>query len=468
MPRFAKHMPGPMDPEKPWADDVLNRDMLAEQLTTALSTISQPFVLGLHSQFGNGKTFFLKRWQQELLNAGDVAVYFNAWETDYAAEPLIAFTAAIKNELEKHDLGLKRQEAKALARTAGRIVARSVLPRLASLATLGSAQASDITQIVDFFAGTASDLTDRAVEEVVRNHQASQNEIKEFHCILSKCAGKVASRDAGMLHRLVVFVDELDRCRPDYAIHVLECIKHFFSVHNMIFVISIDSQSLDASVRAVYGNGIDINGYLEKFFDYHVELESPSDHKFIGFVAKALDFHNFMGDDFDEAINLISSWCQALGLSLRAQEQVMTHINFIARMYDKGKFICDIIIVLLCLRAKCPVLFQKIAEREIEVEDLIVEIEHNSNCPSPWNNAAKDDLYRGKIVLLAGLFSPNALKSVKNKLETGTRSDLLEGGRWSPASLKALLEEAASRSPRQSNGGWPGVDVARRIRFLTR
>jgi hypothetical protein len=47
-------------------------------------------VLGLHGEFGNGKTLFIKRWRQELLNAGDVAVYFNAWETDYASEPLIA------------------------------------------------------------------------------------------------------------------------------------------------------------------------------------------------------------------------------------------------------------------------------------------------------------------------------------------------------------------------------------------
>jgi hypothetical protein len=114
MTQFAKHMPSPMDAKNPWANDVLGRRELAEQLTVALSTLTQPFVLGLHSEFGNGKTFFVERWRQELINAGDIAVYFNAWETDYAREPLIAFTAAIKRQLDGTALALLKRRGKLL------------------------------------------------------------------------------------------------------------------------------------------------------------------------------------------------------------------------------------------------------------------------------------------------------------------------------------------------------------------
>lgn len=67
MSQLTKHVSAPIDTSDPWSDDVLKRRALAQQLTAALSTVTQPFVLGLHGEFGNGKTFFIKRWQQELL-----------------------------------------------------------------------------------------------------------------------------------------------------------------------------------------------------------------------------------------------------------------------------------------------------------------------------------------------------------------------------------------------------------------
>ncbi len=166
-----------------WSDDVLKRSDFAKTLTEALSTVTQPFVLGLHGEFGNGKTFFIKRWQQELLNSDDVAVYFNAWETDYAAEPLIAFTAAIKKQLEGHELIGGKEAAKSLAISAGRIVLGSVLPRVVSLATAGIIQASDVsalTEIADDAASAASDIADRAIEKAVKRHEAAQNEVNSF------------------------------------------------------------------------------------------------------------------------------------------------------------------------------------------------------------------------------------------------------------------------------------------------
>jgi predicted KAP-like P-loop ATPase len=291
MSQFTKHTSGPIDASNPWSDDVLKRRELAQQLTAALSTVTQPFVLGLHGEFGNGKTFFIKRWQQELQNAGDVAVYFNAWETDYAADPLIAFTAAIKKQLEAHDLIGGKAAAKALAISAGRIVLGAVLPRAVSLATAGIVQASEVSALVelaDDVAGAASDITDRAIEKAIRRHEEARDEVDRFHQTLAGCAETIANRDEGQVRRLIVFVDELDRCRPDYAVHVLECIKHFFSVDNVIFVIAIDRKALNASIQAVYGDRIDVDGYLRKFFDYHVELGPPNHEAFALLLGRSL------------------------------------------------------------------------------------------------------------------------------------------------------------------------------------
>jgi predicted KAP-like P-loop ATPase len=340
--KFTKHVSRPIDLSNPWSDDVLKRSELAEQLTAALSTVTQPFVLGLHGELGNGKTFFIKRWQQELLNARDLAVYFNAWKTDYAAEPLIAFAAAIKKQLEKHDLGAGKETAKALASSAGRIVLKALLPRAISVATGGLVQASDVsalTAIGDQISGAASDITDRAVEEAVKHYEQARGEMEHFRSILAGCAQALNERETGRVRKLIVFVDELDRCRPDYAVHVLECIKHFFSVDHVIFVIAIDRDALTESIRAVYGDRIDVDGYLRKFFDYHVELSAPDYMQFAQLLALSFRLEEAIPRRLDDWLEILSTWSRLLNLSLRMQEQVLSQANFIVRSFNENNWL---------------------------------------------------------------------------------------------------------------------------------
>lgn len=64
---------------------------------------------------------------------------------------------------------------------------------------------------------------------------------------------------------MVFIIDELDRCRPDFALSVLERIKHFFSVQNVHFVLGANCSQLRNSIRSAYGNDVDAALYLQKF-----------------------------------------------------------------------------------------------------------------------------------------------------------------------------------------------------------
>ena len=55
-------------------------------------------------------------------------------------------------------------------------------------------------------------------------------------------------------HRLLIFIDELDRCRPTFAIETLEVVKHFFNVPNVVFVFSLDMNQLQKSIKTIYGD----------------------------------------------------------------------------------------------------------------------------------------------------------------------------------------------------------------------
>lgn len=79
-------------------------------------------------------------------------------------------------------------------------------------------------------------------------------------------------------NRLIIFIDELDRCKPDYAIRLLERIKHYFDDERITFVFSVNLTQLQWTVKSYYGNSFDATGYLEKFFDLLFTLP-PTDYE---------------------------------------------------------------------------------------------------------------------------------------------------------------------------------------------
>lgn len=92
-----------------------------------------------------------------------------------------------------------------------------------------------------------------------------------FKLALSKLTGDKANP-------LVVIIDELDRCRPDFAVRTLERIKHLFEVENVIFVLMLNRVQLCASIRGCYGADVDADGYLRKFLLFSLQLPQHTLH----------------------------------------------------------------------------------------------------------------------------------------------------------------------------------------------
>jgi hypothetical protein len=72
-----------------------------------------------------------------------------------------------------------------------------------------------------------------------------------------------------------IFIDELDRCRPDYAVTYLETIKHLFDTEGLIFILAVDMNQLECSTRVLYGD-LDFSEYFRKFCHRVVKLPEPS------------------------------------------------------------------------------------------------------------------------------------------------------------------------------------------------
>jgi hypothetical protein len=240
-------------------------------------------------------------------------VYFDAFKHDFIDEPLISLMGVIEdrfNEVNDKTWGTRFAPvvgfAKKLIKPAARIAA-AVGTGMASEAAIAAIGTTEI----DTMADGAIDATFKAtgveasasVDDLWKSEAGRRQAMVEFRKSLIDLtkivqvtpadahedeAEKTATPEPR--HRkLVIVVDELDRCRPDYALSLLEIIKHFFDVPHVHFVLGVNMSELENSVKARYGAGINAGLYLQKFVTVTMGLPDTST-KYRGRLH-AIDFY---------------------------------------------------------------------------------------------------------------------------------------------------------------------------------
>jgi hypothetical protein len=311
----------------PFANDKLGRIESAERLTNLLERVKPPFVLAIEGKYGSGKTTFIEMWNSHLKTKGFRSLYFNAWEADFTSDPLVAFMGEIDAEMTRllgvseSDTG--RREAWEKIKKLGGYLTKRAIPVGLKLATAGIIDADSFTE--QSLANLFSDIA----KEQIEKYDATKNSIKDFKKRLGEFIKDVYSSQATPTRPLVFFVDELDRCRPTYAIELLERIKHFFSIEEIIFVLALDKAQLFSSIRSVYGGDLDVDGYLRRFIDLEYRLPSPTTADFLGLSISRLKIQELLPrtnieaypHNLDLGIETFRSLSEVFGLSLRVQEQ---------------------------------------------------------------------------------------------------------------------------------------------------
>ena len=247
--------------EEPFKNDLLERKQYADVLTQIVMNTTGGFTLSINADWGYGKTTFVKMWEASLQNEGYQTIYFNAWETDFVADPMMALIDGLREGFDSKDLPQEKlQLYQAVWKAATKLV--QLVP-----------QVKVIGEIAEMFQNGINECLED--KNKLQEHQSYQKLIKEFKDQLTNFANAIDEDK-----QLIIFVDELDRCRPDYAVQMLERIKHFFSIENIIFVLSIDKEVISESIKTVYGD-IDVAGYLRRFVDLEFNLPEPSVDDFI-------------------------------------------------------------------------------------------------------------------------------------------------------------------------------------------
>jgi predicted KAP-like P-loop ATPase len=253
----------------PFKNDCLGRSELEPPLTQFVNRAVGPFVLAVDGSWGSGKTTFLKMWQVKLDAAGNLCLYLNAWKTDFVQDPLIAvvgeLSSAMKEQAQDHlDKDNVRKTIDKIEKAANSI-ARRLFPVGAKLATFG------LLDIDSAMEREISAATGAIAENLIQDYDKGKSDIKTFREDLEFLAGAIRISD-NKSEKIVIIIDELDRCRPTYAVQLLERIKHLFDVEGVVFILGIDRIQLSHSIKALYGAEFDATRYLKRFIDIDYSL----------------------------------------------------------------------------------------------------------------------------------------------------------------------------------------------------
>lgn len=298
------------DEVKLWKGDLLDRksegEFIKNYLLGRYSRDSEnPFVLNINAEWGYGKSFFLKNLALELRENNNLVIEFDAWKNDYTKEPLLAFMAEVNNTFESFFVGkpTKSREYFSFFKKNGLPILLSILSRkltgftLDELAELEEEPKEEQDgekkddENDDILNGVSS-LTTKLAEFALKEHNTIKENIAHYKKNLKRLLESIAELD-NMNLPLFILIDELDRCRPNYAIELLENIKHLFDIKGVYFVIATDSKQLSHSINAIYGEKFSSEDYLKRFFDQEYRLKTPET---IDFLTKLFTDNNILND----------------------------------------------------------------------------------------------------------------------------------------------------------------------------
>ena len=350
--------------------DILQRKKTGDALSDLLNRIDDPLVVALDGRWGTGKTYFLKRWVGEHQNA--TTIYFDAFAHDYISDPLPALVSVLADRTPVDD----KDKLNKLKKAAFQLTRFGLRAGLAA-ATYGATEV--MSGPGDAVAKTLSSEADSAFQKYWAREKDRRDAMEDF-----KEAIKAIARPADVGHNGVVFViDELDRCRPDYALEVLEVIKHLFTVPHLHFVLGVNLTALEDMVRSKYGPTIEAHRYLGKFIQVKLELpdefDDDSNRKttmlaYLDHLVRQMEIPDRISDPMRKQIEIVG---RANHFSLRDIGSIVSSVSLasdeVVRNPNNTTFLqgwIEVMNTLIISRIVRPDLHPKFLDAAVTPEDL--------------------------------------------------------------------------------------------------
>lgn len=355
--------------DNPFKNDCFGREIIARNFMKIFDNDEEGIILSIDSGWGTGKTTFIKMWESLINNDKDYkdkyeTLYFNAWDSDYMQDPLLA----ILTEVEINRTSGVKKCINTFAESAKNLV--SVTNNVATkIATAG------VLELKDF--DLSRDDLEKEYPKLVKSIGLDRLELAmESKKIRTIFKGDIEKKIRKSDKKIIFFIDELDRCRPKFAIELLESIKHLFSMNGIIFVISLDKEQLGYSIANVYGENMDTTGYLRRFFDLDFKLPLPDKKKYFDTKCEKI-FSNYSNIGYFK--QFLMSFIKEQNFSFRDMDKMFYYLKFILPLINEFKgnnyssyyksIVSYLYAYLISLKVKNHNLYKKIIELDYSYDE---------------------------------------------------------------------------------------------------
>lgn len=264
--------------------------------------------IALDGQWGCGKTFFVKQVKMVLDAYNDqsnlddekresikgsfkdhietkysefqpmMTLYYDAWENDSDIDPLISLIYSIAVEINQYSFFDKSKPGSREMIVSELLIpiielAAEVLAPTVSIPFIKASKSA--IKLGKKFFNVKKNITKIFKKENILDNSKTK---KDLHKKINEFFDQIFQEQG--LH-LIIFVDELDRCRPDFAVKLLERVKHYFDNENVTFVFSINATELVETIKQFYGANFDGGRYLNRFFDFCIPLPKGNIQQFL-------------------------------------------------------------------------------------------------------------------------------------------------------------------------------------------
>ena len=321
--RFRLRPPDPDD-----GTDLLDRRTQVELVCGVLRSEAGPAVVTVDAPWGGGKTTFLRMCATEL-RATDRAlvVEFNSWTQQYTKKPLVDLVGAISHQLSMGEKGWSDSELRD--------------------------QAAPLAEVF----GSA-----RTNRPLFTSWESAHESVEAFSTALREVAAGPG--------RVVLVVDELDRCQPSYALGILEALHHLFAVEGVVAVVGVSRDELCHSISSLYGERFDADTYLRRFTDLQIDLPPPTYEHLSRFMGRQLETSGLADRIQTQSATILQLVAQIDGCSLRDLQQA-THLAALALLPDPPAEHPRIVweqsvMAMIVLRVADQAAYRQFARREID------------------------------------------------------------------------------------------------------
>lgn len=361
-------------PEK----DIFKRKEFGERLANLIENSQDNLVIALDAKWGEGKSTFIQMWRGYIGSQRVKkikSIYFDAFAYDYQKDPFLALAGELYELIKDNDVEPKKDFIEK-ASNAGKSLLRGAIKIGVNVVSGGLLNEKVVDNIEKDVSSIAEQVVDDVISDKLRNIKRDRLAINEF----KECL-KDFSLKQGDGAPIVFIIDELDRCRPDFALELLEQVKHLFSVPGIAFLLVINREQLEESLKSRYGSGVDATQYLQKFIQIWLTLPRKADQnedagaEYLAFALKEMLEKNEKFKNTD-SLEMLSELVILFKPSYREIEQVLSYFSILNNMTKNGPYFHYFqgIIAFVCyLKVSKPRIFKRILSEEITIKELLTE-----------------------------------------------------------------------------------------------